>query len=349
MSAFSICKLYPSRIPSSVWIRSSDSCNSHPQPAEIDAAAAVPLSAPIVRPPSRDDFVPVTTGNRRGSLALGLIACGLVVAAGWRFADMPGACLLPRQGQLEMASKSAADLVARRIVAVESSGDAAARNSLSTATGAGQFLDGTWLDMIRAYRPDLGGRAESEILDLRYDPELSREMVVRLAEQNAAVLVRRCLPVTPGTLYLSHFAGGAGAAAVLSAPGHADARRHHGEGGFDRTHDAGDDRDRQSVPRGFHGRRPQELGRPQDGDRQRTAPLTGVVSFTGSDARDRPTSPTQARATANPAASAAAPCRSASSPCRVGQSGTYSAISSRNCRLHAATRPRSASRWNWMP
>jgi hypothetical protein len=48
-------------------------------------------------------------------------------------------------------------------------------------------------------------------------------MVARFAEGNAAVLVRRCLPVTPGTLYLAHFAGGAGAAAVLSAPNHADA------------------------------------------------------------------------------------------------------------------------------
>ena len=48
-------------------------------------------------------------------------------------------------------------------------------------------------------------------------------MVARFAEQNAAMLVRRCLPVTPGTLYLSHFAGGAGAAAVLTAPDTADA------------------------------------------------------------------------------------------------------------------------------
>ncbi len=48
-------------------------------------------------------------------------------------------------------------------------------------------------------------------------------MVARFAEQNAAMLLSQCLPVTPGTLYLSHFAGGAGAAAVLSAPENADA------------------------------------------------------------------------------------------------------------------------------
>ena len=31
------------------------------------------------------------------------------------------------------------------------------------------------------------------------------------------------MPVTPGTLYLSHFAGGGGAVALLTAPGHVDA------------------------------------------------------------------------------------------------------------------------------
>lgn len=40
----------------------------------------------------------------------------------------------------------------------------------------------------------------------------------------------RCLPVTPGTLYLAHFAGAAGATAVLSAPKKCQCR-HHGESG----------------------------------------------------------------------------------------------------------------------
>jgi hypothetical protein len=37
------------------------------------------------------------------------------------------------------------------------------------------------------------------------------------------MLMRRGLPVTAGTLYLAHFAGGAGAVAILSAPENADA------------------------------------------------------------------------------------------------------------------------------
>jgi hypothetical protein len=37
------------------------------------------------------------------------------------------------------------------------------------------------------------------------------------------MLRKRGLPVTPETLYLAHFAGGAGALALLSAPREADA------------------------------------------------------------------------------------------------------------------------------
>lgn len=78
--------------------------------------------------------------------------------------------------------------------------------------------------MIRTYRRDLvGGRSEKGILELRRNPELTRAIITRLVEQNAAMLKKRGLPVTPGTLYLTHFAGSAGAVAVLSVSENADA------------------------------------------------------------------------------------------------------------------------------
>ena len=46
---------------------------------------------------------------------------------------------------------------------------------------------------------------------------------MRFTEQNAGMLRKQGLPVTPGTLYLAHFAGGAGAVALLSALEDADA------------------------------------------------------------------------------------------------------------------------------
>jgi hypothetical protein len=114
--------------------------------------------------------------------------------------------------------------VVGQIIGVESDGDPNLKNKRSSATGLGQFLNETWLDLIRAHRPDLAkGRSDDEILELRRDAKVAGEITTRFTERNAAMLRRRGLPVTPGTLYLAHFAGGAGAVAVLSALDNADA------------------------------------------------------------------------------------------------------------------------------
>ena len=116
------------------------------------------------------------------------------------------------------------DAVVDRIIKVESNGDPNLKNKRSTAVGLGQFLNETWLDLIRTHRPDLAReRSEDEILELRGDANIAREITVRFAEQNAGTLRKRSLPVTPGTLYLAHFAGGGGAVAILSALENADA------------------------------------------------------------------------------------------------------------------------------
>jgi curved DNA-binding protein CbpA len=139
-------------------------------------------------------------------------------------AGVSGATRIEKASRTIPAPTMARKPLVERIIAVESSGDPNAKNKRSSATGAGQFLDETWLEMIGTYRPDLvQGRSEKEILELRRDPELAYEIVARLVEQNAAVLKKRALPVTPGTLYLAHFAGPAGAVAVLSVSENADA------------------------------------------------------------------------------------------------------------------------------
>ena len=85
-----------------------------------------------------------------------------------------------------------------RIIAVESSGDPNARNKRSSATGVGQFLEDTWLEAIRKHRRDLTrGRSDIDILELRRDAELAREMIARVLEQYAAMLNKRGLPITP--------------------------------------------------------------------------------------------------------------------------------------------------------
>ncbi|WP_292531434.1 transglycosylase SLT domain-containing protein [Methylocystis sp.] len=111
-----------------------------------------------------------------------------------------------------------------RIVMSESQGNPDARNKFSSAAGLGQFINATWMALIKKHRPDLAGAmSDKEILDLRKDPELSREMTARYVEQNTSILMKKGLPVTPGSLYLAHFAGPGGAAAILSAPEEVDA------------------------------------------------------------------------------------------------------------------------------
>jgi hypothetical protein len=132
--------------------------------------------------------------------------------------------LPPDSQREEPTARAAIDAVVERIIGVESGGDPNAKNKRSSATGLGQFLDETWLDMIRAHRPDLArGRSQDEILELRRDAKVAREITARFTGRNAEMLRKRGLPVTPGTLYLAHFAGSAGAMAILSAMENADA------------------------------------------------------------------------------------------------------------------------------
>jgi hypothetical protein len=123
----------------------------------------------------------------------------------------------------DLSDALAMDAVVEQIIRVESDGDPQATNKRSSAVGLAQFLNETWLDLIRAHRPDLAkGRSEAETLELRRDPKIAREIAARFTEQNARILKNGNLPVTPGTLYLAHFAGAAGAVAVLRAPDDAD-------------------------------------------------------------------------------------------------------------------------------
>jgi hypothetical protein len=106
--------------------------------------------------------------------------------------------------------------LADRIMGVESGGNPFAQNPRSSAGGAGQFIDATWLDMLRKHRPDIQGTRE-ELLKLKFDPKLSKEMTDAYAADNGRILGQAGHAVTPGTTYLAHFAGPQGAVSLLSA------------------------------------------------------------------------------------------------------------------------------------
>ncbi len=133
----------------------------------------------------------------------------------------PGPAAPERPPALAVAMNSdeeAIEILTNRIVHVESGGSATAKNPLSSATGLGQFITKTWLRMMRTYRPDLArSMSEKELLALRFDATISKEMVKNLAREGEAYLRQRGHSITAGRLYLCHFLGMEGAHVVLAA------------------------------------------------------------------------------------------------------------------------------------
>lgn len=104
------------------------------------------------------------------------------------------------------------------IIGAESGGNPNAKNPNSSATGLGQFIASTWLDTLSRERPDLvSGKSRDEILALRNDPDLSRQMTESYAAQNGKIISNAGFEANHANTYLAHFAGPQGAVKVLSA------------------------------------------------------------------------------------------------------------------------------------
>lgn len=165
------------------------------------ASAGVP--APIVQQPIKDvngglyAIDPNTPGGPQARFLAGQPSVGA----------QPGA-----QGQ------SLTDF-ANKIVGYENGGGTpGAQNPRSSATGDGQFIDKTWLDMVKANRPDLAkGQSDAAILALRGDPTLSAEMTADYAVKNATTLAGAGQPVNATTLALAHHFGADDAQKILGA------------------------------------------------------------------------------------------------------------------------------------
>lgn len=113
----------------------------------------------------------------------------------------------------------------------ESALDPNARAGTSSATGLFQFVDSTWLDMVRRhgaahglgnYAAALNNGADADtrrqILALRNDPEISARMAGELARENADALQSRLgRAPTAGELYAAHVMGSNGAVRLIQA------------------------------------------------------------------------------------------------------------------------------------
>lgn len=119
----------------------------------------------------------------------------------------------------------------------ESAMNPAARAPTSSAAGLFQFIEQTWLGVVKKHGARHGygqyadliqqgadgrwrvqGSARNVVLDLRFDPQAASTMAAELAASNAAYLRGRTgREPGAGDLYAAHFLGPAGAARLMEA------------------------------------------------------------------------------------------------------------------------------------
>jgi hypothetical protein len=105
----------------------------------------------------------------------------------------------------------------------ESGFDQNARAKTSSAAGLFQFVEGTWLDMVKKYGAKYGVDADASkkaLLDLRFDPGIAANMAGELTRENQAALTRKLgRSASAGELYAAHVLGAEGAAKLIASPG----------------------------------------------------------------------------------------------------------------------------------
>jgi hypothetical protein len=98
-------------------------------------------------------------------------------------------------------------------------GNPAAKNPNSSATGDGQFIESTWLDLMNRHAPGLvQGKSRKEILEMREEAELSAKMTDIFGQENRAVLERNGIQATPALIYGAHHFGAGAAVKFAKAP-----------------------------------------------------------------------------------------------------------------------------------
>ena len=117
----------------------------------------------------------------------------------------------------------------------ESGSGASMKNPVGTATGAFQFIDRTWANMLQMYGKDIGVDVpppsadpkkqeeqlreiinNKQLMDLRYNHDASAMMAARYTQFNAKILkLDPSDPANVGKIYLGHFLGAGGAGQVL--------------------------------------------------------------------------------------------------------------------------------------
>lgn len=104
--------------------------------------------------------------------------------------------------------------------AAESNFKADAKAKTSSATGLFQFIESTWMEMVKLHGEKYGidiNQSKPDLLDLRKDPEIASAMAAEFAQGNKEYLQQTIGGNIGNTeLYFAHFMGAGGASAFLS-------------------------------------------------------------------------------------------------------------------------------------
>jgi hypothetical protein len=108
------------------------------------------------------------------------------------------------------------DIFLDRLMRAESGGRLTARSSTSTALGPFQFIDATFLRVVRRhFATETAALNPAQVLALRTDMAFSRRAAEAFTNENAALLVGAGFPATFQNLRLAYLMGAGGAIKVL--------------------------------------------------------------------------------------------------------------------------------------
>lgn len=100
------------------------------------------------------------------------------------------------------------------MIAQESGFELRAKNGSSSAAGLGQFIDGTWKEMLPILVKKYGVNPNTS----QYDPRASLLATAEYMKKNAAIIGDIGRPLTTTDIYMAHFLGPGGARKVLKVP-----------------------------------------------------------------------------------------------------------------------------------
>jgi hypothetical protein len=124
----------------------------------------------------------------------------------------------PTEGKTELTPTGSETVFLDRLMRAESGGRQFAKNPLSSALGPYQFLDSTFLDVVKRNLPNIASqKSDEEILALRTDPKFSRDVALIYTRENASVLAANGVEASAANLRLAFFAGAMGAVKIVQA------------------------------------------------------------------------------------------------------------------------------------